>query len=176
MTEVVMADAVTTGESTIGTVTIDENAKIKALEEEIEKLKKAQSNASADAADWKRKYRETLDAAEREKQEREDAFNEMQTQLASYKTNERVANYTAKLIESGFDIDTAKSMAASLPEGIDDSFFEQQKSFLEAQKLKVKQEALNAQPSLSMGMPMTGKTAEDIENENMRRWMGLPPK
>lgn len=190
-----MAEVVTTSDVTIGTTTgstisygaytpstvaTDETEKlnetIESLKAEIEKLKKAQSSASADASEWKKKYRETLDEKEREKQEREEAFNEMQTQLATYKTNERVAKYTAKLIESGFDPEVAKSMAVSLPDGVEDAFFENQKSFFENQKLKAKQEALNSQPSLSTGMPMSGKTAEEIENENMRRWMGLPPK
>lgn len=188
-----MAEVVTTSDVTIGTTgstitygaytpsTATEETKtlnetIENLKAEIEKLKKAQSSASADASEWKKKYRETLDEKEREKQEREEAFNEMQTQLATYKTNERVAKYTAKLIESGFDPEMAKSMAVSLPDGVEDAFFENQKSFFENQKLKAKQEALNSQPSLSTGMPMTGKTAEEIENENMRRWMGLPPK
>lgn len=161
----------------------DAKKEIETLKAEIEKLKQSVSNACSDASkhkkdseEWKAKYRETLDEAERAKQEREEAFNEMQTQLATYKTNERIANYTSKLIESGYDPEMAKSMANALPEGVDDSFFENQKSFLENQKLKIKQESLNSQPSLSMGMPMSGKTAEDIENDNMRRWMGLPPK
>ena len=172
-----MAEEVyTVGESNVTTVAEEEKDLIESLKAEIEKLKKAQSSASADASEWKKKYRETLDEKEREKQEREEAFNEMQTQLATYKTNERVAKYTAKLIESGFDPEVAKSMAVSLPDGVEDAFFENQKSFLENQKLKAKQEALNSQPSLSTGMPMSGKTAEDLENENMRRWMGLPPK
>ena len=184
MAEVVTTSDVTIGATTTGstisygaytpsTVATDETEKlnetIESLKAEIEKLKKAQSSASADASEWKKKYRETLDEKEREKQEREEAFNEMQTQLATYKTNERVAKYTAKLIESGFDPEVAKSMAVSLPDGVEDAFFENQ-------KLKAKQEALNSQPSLSTGMPMSGKTAEEIENENMRRWMGLPPK
>ena len=149
---------------------------ITTLKAEVEKLKQANTNASSDAADWKRKYRETLDEAERAKQEREEEFSSMQSQLDTYKANERIATYTAKLIESGFDVDTAKSMALSLPEGVGDEFFTSQKSFFENQKLKAKQESLNAQPSLSSGMPMSGKTAEQMEQEQIRKWFGLPPK
>lgn len=167
-------------------VTVDENIKevdvkelettILSLKAEIEKLKQANSNASSDAADWKRKYRETLDEAERKKQETEEALSNMQTQLEAYKTNERKASYTSKLIEAGFDTETAKSMAEALPDGVGDEFFASQKSFLESQKLKVKQESLNSQPSLTQGLPMSGKTAEQLEEDKMRRWMGLPPK
>ena len=164
-------------EKVIETADVKElEATIASLKGEIEKLKQANSNASSDAADWKRKYRETLDEAERKKQETEEAISNMQSQLEAYKTNERIASYTTKLIEAGFDADTAKSMANVLPEGVGDEFFTSQKSFLENQKLKVKQESLNSQPSLTQGMPMSGKTAEQLEEENMRRWMGLPPK
>lgn len=151
------------------------NETIKSLEEEIEKLKQANTNASADASSWKKKYRETLDEAERAKQEREDAFNEMQSKLETYKTNERVASYTAKLIESGYDSETAKSMATMLPEGVEDSFFESQRSFLENQKTKIKQESLNSQPSLSQGMPLNGSSADTIEANKRRVRYGLPP-
>ena len=151
-------------------------ATIESLNKEIEKLKQANTNASSDAADWKRKYRETLDEAERRKQEQEEAFSSMQTQLETYKTNERIATYTSKLIEAGFDTDTAKSMASVLPDGVGEEFFIGQKSFIENQKLKAKQETLNAQPSLTSGMPISGKTAEQLEEEQMRKWFGLPPK
>ncbi len=149
---------------------------IEALKAEVEKLKAANSNASSDAAEWKRKYRSTLDEAARKEAERNDTLTDLKNQLEQYKVNERVATYTAKLIEAGYDNDTAKSMATALPEGIDDSFFSNQKSFLESHKLKVKQESLNSQPGLSQGMPMSGKTAEQLESDKMRAWFGLPPK
>lgn len=149
---------------------------IEVLKAEVEKLKAANSNASSDAAEWKRKYRSTLDEAARKEAERNDTLTDLKKQLEQYKVNERVATYTAKLIEAGYDNDTAKSMATALPEGIDDTFFSNQKSFLENHKLKVKQESLNAQPGLSQGMPMSGKTAEQLENDKMRAWFGLPTK
>ena len=149
---------------------------IEALKAEVEKLKAANTNASSDAAEWKRKYRSTLDEAQRKEAERNDALTEMKAQLEQYKVNERIASYTAKLIDAGYDTDTARSMASALPDGIDESFFLNQKSFLETTKQKVKSESLNAQPNLSTGMPMSGKTAEQMETDKMRSWFGLPPK
>lgn len=185
------------GAASISTTTIDEavatiaakgsevdyKKKAKELEEsmsslkaEIENLKKATDNASADASSWKKKYRETLDEAQRKEAEREDSFNEMKAQLETYKAKDRVSSYTTKLIEAGYDTETAKSMAPVLPENLDDSFFAQQKSFLESQKLKLKTESLNAQPGLSSGMPMSGNTAEQMENDKLRHYFGLPTK
>ena len=147
-----------------------------ALKAELENLKKANDSASADAAEWKRKYRSTLDEAERKDAERNDAISELKTQLETYKANERVSSYTTKLIEAGYDTETAKSMAPVLPPDLDDSFFSTQKSFLESQKLKFKTESLNSQPGLSSGMPMSGKTAEQMENDKLRQYFGLPTK
>lgn len=150
-------------------------ATVASLKEEIEALKKANTNASSDAAEWKKKYRSTMDEAQRKEAEKNDVLSDLKAQLELYKTNERIATYTAKLVDAGYDTETASNMAKSLPEGIDESFFEGQKSFLENQKLKVKKESLGSQPPLSTGMPMSGKTAEQIENDKIRAWMGLPP-
>ncbi len=151
-------------------------ATVTSLKEEVEALKKANTNASADAAKWKREYRSTLDEAQRKEAEKSDLLTDLKAQLEIYKTNERIATYTAKLVDAGYDTDTAANMAKSLPEGIDESFFEGQKSFLENQKLKVKKESLGSQPPLTPGMPMSGKTAEQMESDKMRAWFGLPTK
>lgn len=151
-------------------------ASMSALKAEMENLKRANDKASSEAAEWKRQYRSTLDEAARKEAETSDALSEMKAQLETYKVNERVASYTNKLIEAGYDPETAKSMAPVLPENLDDSFFSTQKSFLESQKLKFKTESLNSQPGLSSGMPMSGKTAEQMENDKLRQWMGLPTK
>ena len=151
-------------------------ASMNALKAEMENLKRANDKASSEAAEWKRQYRSTLDEAARKEAETSDALSEMKAQLETYKVNERVASYTNKLIEAGYDPETAKSMAPVLPENLDDSFFSTQKSFLESQKLKFKTESLNSQPGLSSGMPMSGKTAEQMENDKLRQWMGLPTK
>ena len=44
-------------------------ARIKQLETENGKLKQAQSNASADASEWKKKYQSTLSEQEKKEQE-----------------------------------------------------------------------------------------------------------
>ena len=76
-------------------------------------------------------------------------------------------------MEVGYDAQTAATMAASLPEGISEDFFNQQKSFLDAQKQLAKTEALNNQPGLSVGTPPATPNKEDTD---IRRWMGLPTK
>lgn len=144
-----------------------ENASLKA---DAEKVKKTISNANADAASWKDKYRSTLDEATRKEAEREEAAQAMMEELNALKTEKRISTYTARLLEVGYDPKTAASMAVSLPEGISDDFFASQKAFLDTQKQVAKTEALNNQPPLSVGTPPAAKS--EIESK-LDRWMGL---
>lgn len=148
-------------------------AAIKALEEKEAKSKEAISKACTDAADWKRKYRETLDGAEREKQEQAERFADMEARLKAFEAKDRVNTYTQKLVGAGYPIEQASKMAAGLPDGIPDTFFEEQRAFLENTKQQLKTQALNSQPDLAKGTPPEAVKAEDKETENLRRWMGL---
>ena len=148
-------------------------AMIKALEDKESKSKDAISKACADAAEWKRKYRETLDDATREKQDQADRLAEMESKLAAYEAKDRVNTYTQKLVAAGYPIDQASRMAEGLPDGIADSFFEEQRAFLEATKQTIKNEKLNSQPNLPAGTPPSPSNAADKEMADLRRWMGL---
>ena len=140
------------------------------LKKDSEKLKAAQSNASADASEWKKKYHSTLDEASRKEVERAEAEQAMRDELTALKTEKRISVYTAKLMEVGYDAQTAATMAMSLPDGISDDFFAQQKTFIESQKQIAKTETINSQPKLSVGEPPSSATQEDA---NLKRWFGL---
>ena len=146
---------------------------VKAKDAEIEKLKASVTNASADAANWKKQFRSTQDEATRKEAERAEADEALKQELAALRTEKRISIYTAKLMEVGYDAQTATSMAMNLPEGISDDFFATQKTFLDNQKQLAKTEALNNQPSLSVGVPPTSPNKEDTD---LRKWMGLPTK
>jgi hypothetical protein len=156
-------------------------AKLIAVEAEKEKLKKAMDAACSDAAKqkkeaakWQEQFKATLDEQKRKEFDTEEATKALMAQLSEYKTKERVANYKAKLMSAGYDDSTANTMATALPEGIDDTFFEAQKTFLENTKQAIKTQTLNAQPSLSVGTPpSTQKDATSTEDDNLRRWIGL---
>lgn len=139
------------------------------LKKDSEKLKAAQSNASADASEWKKKYHSTLDEASRKEAERLEAEQAMREELNALRAEKRISAYTAKLLEVGYDAQTATSMAMSLPEGISDDFFAQQKSFIESQKQIAKTETINGQPKLSVGEPPSVQK----EDPEMKRWFGL---
>lgn len=148
----------------------DLTASAKAKDAEIEKLKAANTNASADASEWKKQYRATLDEAARKEAERAEAEQAMREELTALKAEKRISDYTKKLMEAGYDAQTAATMAAGLPEGISDDFFATQKTFLDNQKQLAKTEALNNQPSLSVGIPPS-TTKSDPDADNYRRWV-----
>ena len=139
------------------------------------KQKKAMSEANSQAAEYKRKYRETLDETERAKQEQAELLESLKTENAAYKARETANAYFAKLVAAGYDSDTASKMVAELPEGIPDSFFESQKSFLEAKTQAIKTQTLNSQPNLPTGAPLTGTDARLAEENKIRGYFGLPP-
>lgn len=163
------------------TPTVDElQARLLALESEKEKLKKAMDAACSDAAKqkkeaakWQDQYKATLDEQKRKEFETEEANRQLLAQLTEYKTKERIASYKSKLMSAGYDDATASVMSTSLPEGVEDAFFEAQKAFLEQTKQSVKTQTLNNQPGLSVGVPPS-TPIKPSEDDELRRWFGLP--
>lgn len=154
----------------------DYELEINRLLQENKRLKDATNNACSDASEWKKKFRATQTEAERQAAEQAELIARIQAENESYKAAERIANYKSKLMESGYDSETAASMASSLPDGISDDFFAQQKTFYENTKTRMTAEMLNKQPDLTPGTSPTSKTIEEQEMNKLRRWAGLPEK
>lgn len=150
------------------------------LQAEIEKLKKAISASNADAkkrkdeaAEWQEKYKSTLDEQKRKELEAEETMKRVMAENEQFKAEKRISTYAAKLMGAGFDENTASSMAQSLPDGIPDSFFEQQKAFNEAQKQAIKTQSINAQPNLPVGQSLSSADAMSAAEKNLRKQFGL---
>ena len=126
----------------------------------LEKQKKATDNASSEAAEWKKKYRETLSDAERQAIEKQESEKSLQEQLAQYKQKEQISNYKSKLLEVGYSAEIADIISKELPSGMPDSFFEKSKLFVEQQKAQAIADNLQKQPTITPGNP-TPPTPED---------------
>lgn len=155
-------------------------ARVKALEDEkkvmqgtIDKQKASIDNASGDAAEWKRKYRSTLDDATRKEQEQTERLSQIEAELAGYKTRDVKNGYAQKLVDAGYDMATAKAMADGLPEGVPDTFFESQKTFLANKTQELKTAAINSQPNLPAGATPSSQDAQSAEDAKLRKWFGL---
>ena len=94
-------------------------------------------------------------------------------ELEKYRTESRINSYKTRLMESGYDLDTATTMAAELPEGISDDFFAKQKAFIESQKKTIEAELLNKQPGLSKGAALKQTDIDEAEMQKFRAAFGL---
>lgn len=146
----------------------------KTINDEIEKLKAALTKASADAAEWKRQFRQTQTDAQRAEAERAEQEQAMREELETLRKEKAVTDYTNKALEVGFDTETAAQAANAMADGDMNAVFDALKAFVEATKTRLGNEALNRQPGLSTGVPPTKNTTVDSDMEQMRRWMGVP--
>lgn len=142
-------------------------------EEEKKKLKAALDNATNEAATFKKKWKDTMDAEAKAKLEKEEELKRLRDENEEFKAERRKASYTAKYMGAGYDEATAKKLAEQLPEGIDDSFFETQKTFLQTQKQQAGIDKINNMPKPTPGMPMAANNFNDDFQKKLERWSGL---
>ena len=70
--------------------------KIKQLESENGKLRQANTNASADASSWKKKYQDKLSEEDRKKEEQEEQTATLQKELETLRAERNVANHKSQ--------------------------------------------------------------------------------
>ena len=137
------------------------------------KLKEALNKASSQVADYKRQLHEKMTAEELAKAQREEAEKALREELESLRREKTTSTYTARYMGIGYDAETAKALAETLPDGLDESFFDKQKAFLDSTIQQTKAQLLSQQPQPTAGSPLTSKNAEDSEYAMMRKWAGL---
>lgn len=152
---------------------VDYKAEYERLLLEQKKLKDATNKACSEAANFKKALREKQTEAERAEAERAEREAATLEELKKLRAESRINSYKTRLMECGYDPDTASTMAADLPEGISDDFFARQKAFIESQKKTIEAELLNKQPGLSNGKPLNGKDIENMEMDKLRGYFGL---
>ena len=150
--------------------------KPKADNAEVEKMKAALNKACAEASEYKKALREKQTEAEREAAERAEAEKAKDARLAELERTVAISDYTNKCLALDFDAELAATTANALADGNMDTLFDCLKSFVEATKTKLANDALNRQPSLSAGVPPTTNTTQDADLERLRRYAGLPPR
>ena len=142
-------------------------------DEETLKLKEAFNKASSEVAEYKRQLRAKETAEETAKREAAESQQKLLDELNQLRRERTASTYTAKYMEIGYDAETARALADTLPDGLGEDFFTRQKSFLEDTIQKAKAQVLNQQPQPTAGSPLSGKSAEDLEREKIRKWAGL---
>lgn len=104
--------------------------------------KKTLDSAMTDAANWKKKYHETLSETERKAAEQAEQYEAMQAQLSEYQRSEALAKAENRFLALGYSDELAKSSAKAQVDGDNDALFanmkqhenEVKKSFIDSKQ------------------------------------------
>ena len=152
-----------TSEQTVDTKTLE--ARIKQLETENGKLKQAQSNASADASEWKKKYQSKLSDEEKAKQEQDAANAALQQELEDLRKERNIAKYTGALVANdiGMDAETAGAVAEALNAGEIEMVFDGIRKFVASHDKALRENALRNNKTLPGGSTPKAMTQEEFD-------------
>lgn len=128
------------------TPTLEElQAELAKLKEENGKLKNAQSNASSDAAKYKKQLQERMTEQEKAENATKELIEQLKADNQRMKREQEVAVRTAAYVQIGFDGDLARQAAEAY--GSDhDSFMASFKTFLTAHDKALIADQLRATP------------------------------
>ena len=161
--------------------------KLKALEEleieapkdnheTVEKLQAALNAASADASRWKKELREKQTEAERAEAERAEREKAVEDELRTLRRDKTVSGFVAQYLALGYTQELALRAAEATADNDAATLMSCQQDFLAAKTKELEAAALNKQPTLTPGAPPSGKSAEELAEDKMRKYFGLPPK
>lgn len=144
------------------------------LQGDLEKQKQATSNASSDAADWKKKFRETQDEGTRKAAETEDMISGLRSKLAELEMRDTVSGFEKNYLALGYDASLARTTAEAMAKGDMATVFANQKSFNDSQAQAIQDRLLNNMPDLTKGKtpPAPGDDSEKSAAD-FRKAMGL---
>ena len=137
------------------------------------KLKEALSRANGDAAEWKRKYRATLDDAKRAEEERLERDRERDEKIATYEKQIAISNFKAQYLAAGYSPELAEASALAQAEGDTATVLSNQMKFLEETKKNLEVQALGKQPPITPGKPPKGESDEDKFFATIAKYAGL---
>ncbi len=124
------------------------------------KLKTSVSNANSEAANWKKKYQETLSEEEQKRIAQEEQMNTLIQERDALKKDKIISDHYANLVALGYDENLARETAQAMFENDFSKVFANQKTFLAGQSEKIKAEAMKKNPTPPAGDPKQITKAE----------------
>ena len=150
-------------------VTLDDlKAELERLKAENSKLKTAQSNASSDAAKWKKELRDSMDAKTRAEAETKELIEQLKAENETLKKSQSVSAYATDYIGLGFEAELGKKAAEAFFEGDHAKFAVALKSFLAAHDKALAAEALRNTPRPGVGGVEKSITKEQFNKMNYK--------
>ena len=139
----------------------DTQADVQALMVEVAKLKRAQEKAASEAAEYKKKWKESLSVQEQasmEKAEKEAAEAERVKML---ERKVAVSEYTENYLDLGYPKELAKKAAEAQADSDNDTLLEIQKQVQEISRKKWEEEFLKSRPEIVTGAGEGNSDDED---------------
>lgn len=148
----------------------DLQRRIQELESDNGKLRQANTNASADASAWKKKYQDTLSESERAQALREEENAAIREERDALLKERNIANHTAALIGIGFGEDVAKETAPALS-GLSDEdavkVFNGIRKFIATHDKEMTEKAIMNNPTLPGGNTPNSATVTKEQFKSM---------
>ena len=151
------------------TETVDNSAmeaELKRLKTENEKLRQANTNASAEASKYKKQLQEKQTEEERRAADEAERNAARDRELEELRTQMNVAQYQAALVapDIGMDAETAKGVAEALNAGETAKVFDGIRKFITAHDKALREAALANNPTLPGGSTEHEITEEEFDN------------
>lgn len=141
-------------------------AQLKDVQDQLEKSKKAYNTASSDAAEWKKKFRETQDEATRAEQDQKERMESLERKVAEYEKQTALAQLTSGYIAMGYPEELAKKRAGYKVEGDMASELAVEKEFLDFYSKQLKAANVRQTPTPASGF-QTGPAVTKETFKNM---------
>lgn len=138
---------------------------------EIASLRETISKKNSEAADWKKKYHDTLDEAGKKAAEAEEQAKKDAEELATLRKQTAVAGYKASYLAMGYSEELAADTAEALYNGDSAKLFENQRKHVESVEKKAREEALRGSGRPG-GSGDVGSGSEDSEGVKLAKELG----
>ena len=148
-------------------------AELERLKGENAKLKNAQSNASADAAKYKRALNERMSEQERADNQTKELIEQLKADNAALKRAQTLAEQKAGCIGLGFDAETAEKAAAAFFDSDFATFAATLKDFLTAHDKALLADAVRQTPRPGAGGTDKSITREQFDKMGYQERMKL---
>ena len=124
---------------------------------QIAKLKRDKDKASSEAADYRKKWKDSMTEQEKASMEKAEAQAKRDEEFESMKRTIQIQNLTENYMDLGYSKELAKKAATAQAENDVQTLLDVQKQFQEAQKKEWEAEFLKNRPDVNIG-GTSGKT------------------